>query len=111
MTAEQYEMHRGLLSGPPARRAAHFFSEVRRVFCGVDAWRRGDLRQFGELVSESGASSIHNYECGSPPLIDLYQRLVASDGVFGARSVVQDSEVVAWRCRPKRGQQRGHSSP
>ena len=29
-------------------------------------------------MTASGESSIHNYECGSPPLIDLYQTLVAA---------------------------------
>ena len=36
-------------------------------------------------MTASGESSIRNYECGSPPLIDLYQTLVATDGVHGAR--------------------------
>ena len=36
-------------------------------------------------MTESGRSSIDNYECGSPPLIDLYGILVRTEGVYGAR--------------------------
>jgi galactokinase len=82
---EVYDAHKSRLLGPPARRAAHFFSEAERVRLGVDAWHRGDLATFGELMTASGESSIRNYECGSPPLIDLYQTLVATPGVHGAR--------------------------
>ena len=68
-----------------ARRAAHFFSERQRVAEGVTAWREGDLSRFGQLMTASGESSITNYECGCPPLIDLYQILIATPGVYGAR--------------------------
>lgn len=83
--ADVYIAHKARLLGPPARRAAHFFSEADRVRLGVAAWRRGDLAGFGDLMTASGESSIRNYECGSPPLIDLYQTLVATRGVLGAR--------------------------
>ena len=36
-------------------------------------------------MTASGESSIRNYECGSPPLIDLYHTLVETEGVHGAR--------------------------
>ena len=73
------------LDGAPARRARHFFGETNRVERGIAAWDRGDLVEFGRLMSESGRSSIENYECGSPPLIDLYGLLTETDGVYGAR--------------------------
>ena len=82
---EDYAAHRQRLSGAPARRAAHFFSEVDRVRRGVAAWREGDLAAFGCLMTASGASSIVNYECGAPPLIDLYEILVETGGIYGAR--------------------------
>jgi len=84
-TAEEYDAHRPSLCGPPARRAEHFFTEVARVEAGTAAWREGNIARFGRLVSESGRSSIVNYECGSPPLIDLYELLIAAEGVYGAR--------------------------
>jgi galactokinase/galacturonokinase len=67
------------------RRAAHFFGERRRVIDGVEAWRRGDLAGFGELMSASGESSIRNYECGTPELVTLYELLRETPGVYGAR--------------------------
>jgi galactokinase len=36
-------------------------------------------------MTTSGESSIRNYECGSPPLIRLYEALVETEGVYGAR--------------------------
>jgi galactokinase len=82
---ERYAAFRDRLSGAPARRAAHFFSEMERVNRGVDAFRRGDLAAFGRLMTESGESSIHNYQCGAPPLIDMYNILIETPGVYGAR--------------------------
>ena len=67
------------------RRAAHFFGERQRVIDGVEAWRRGDLTRFGELMSASGESSIRNYECGTPELVTLYELLRETPGVYGAR--------------------------
>lgn len=82
---DEYAENRRLLAEAPARRAAHFFSEADRVRKGVQAWHQGDLAAFGHLMSASGESSINNYECGSPPLVDLYQILVNTSGVYGAR--------------------------
>ena len=67
------------------RRAAHYFGEQRRVSSGVEAWRRGDLDRFGELMTASGASSIHNYESGTVELITLYELLRDTPGVVGTR--------------------------
>lgn len=85
VTVEEYQQYGRCLKGAAARRAAHFFSEMQRVACGAEAWSQGDLNAFGQLISESGASSIHNYQCGAPPLIDLYHILVKAPGVLGAR--------------------------
>ena len=82
---EEYATWRTSLSGPSARRAAHFFSECERVERGVEAWRADDLALFGQLMTASGESSISQYECGAPPLIDLYGILVETPGVYGAR--------------------------
>lgn len=67
------------------RRASHYFGEMQRVQDGVAAWRAGDLNRFGTLMSESGYSSINNYECGSPQLISLYEILRDTPGVYGTR--------------------------
>lgn len=58
-----------------AKRAEHFYSEYRRVRQGVTAWETGNLQLFGRLSFDSCESSIHNYECGSPELITIYNIL------------------------------------
>src|SRR5207244_11878681 len=85
LTDAEYEAHRHRLSGPEAKRAAHFFAERARVGRGIAAWAAGDVAEFGRLMTASGQSSIDNYECGSPPLIDLYRILIGTPGVYGAR--------------------------
>lgn len=67
------------------RRAEHFYSEYRRVRQGVTAWETGNLQLFGHLCFESCESSIHNYECGSPELIAIYEIMRGLDGVYGGR--------------------------
>ncbi len=67
------------------RRAAHYFSEMKRVAMGVEAWGTGDVVGFGDLVTSSGESSIVNYECGTPPLVTLYELLRGREGVYGVR--------------------------
>ncbi len=68
-----------------ARRAEHFYSEYRRVRQGVTAWETGNLKLFGKLSFESCESSIHNYECGSPELISIYEIMRPLKGVYGGR--------------------------
>lgn len=85
VSADEYEAHASVLGGALAKRARHFFSEQARVAAGESAWREGDLGRLGQLVTASGESSIADYECGSPPLVDLFQILVRSAGVYGAR--------------------------
>ncbi|MBP3383459.1 MAG: galactokinase [Tidjanibacter sp.] len=68
-----------------ARRAEHFYSEYKRVRKGVTAWESGNLELFGKLSFESCDSSIHNYECGSPELIAIYDIMRELDGVWGGR--------------------------
>ena len=85
VSANEYAIYGGRLTGVPARRAAHFFSEIERVRRGTQAWCSGDIAALGTLVTESGESSIANYECGAPALIDLFHLLIATPGVYGAR--------------------------
>lgn len=68
-----------------AKRAKHFYSEKQRVKEGVKAWRAGDLDKFGQLVFESGRSSIENYETGSKELIGLHEIMENTEGIYGAR--------------------------
>lgn len=68
-----------------ARRAEHFYSEYRRVRQGVTAWETGNMKLFGKLSFDSCESSIHNYECGSPELIAIYEAMRDLPGVWGGR--------------------------
>jgi galacturonokinase len=85
VTADEYAAFRHTLSGSAAKRARHFFTEADRVRRGTEAWQKGDLGGLGALMAASGRSSIDNYECGSEQLIALYDILLATDGVAGAR--------------------------
>ncbi len=80
-----YETYKDRLPETWARRAKHYYSEIARAEAGAEAWRKGDLDAFGKLMLQSGYSSIHNYECGSPELIKLYELLSQTDGVYGGR--------------------------
>lgn len=82
---ELYESTRDRLPVRFARRAEHFYSEYRRVRKGVTAWETGNLDLFGKLCFESCESSIHNYECGSPELIAIYDIMKDLPGVYGGR--------------------------
>lgn len=80
-----FHTYKHILPGRFRRRAEHFFSECERVRQGVEAWRAGDLKRFGQLMNESGQSSIENYESGCPELIALYEILRECPGVYGTR--------------------------
>lgn len=68
-----------------AKRAEHWYGEYKRVEAGAEAYRRGDIEEFGRLSFESGKSSIVNWETGSPELIRLYDIMTETDGIYGGR--------------------------
>lgn len=72
---------------PPVwvKRAHHFYNENQRVLKGVEAWKQGDMIEFGKMVKESGVSSIELYEAGSDLLRDLNHIINSTDGVYGGR--------------------------
>ena len=67
------------------KRAEHFYSESERVEKAAEAWRRGDIEEYGRLSFESGYSSIHNWETGSSELIKLYEIMTQTEGIYGGR--------------------------
>ena len=85
VSPELFGEHGGALPDVLRRRAEHFFSEQRRVAEGVRLWESGDLEGFGRLISESGRSSIENYECGNEYLRSAFHVLRDTPGVLGAR--------------------------
>lgn len=68
-----------------AKRAEHWYTEFMRVEKGAEAWRRGDIEEFGRLSFESGRSSVYNWETGSPELIKLYEIMTETEGIYGGR--------------------------
>ena len=67
------------------RRAEHYYTEVDRVQRGAQAWREGNLEEYGRLSFESGYSSIYNWETGSDELKALYEIMCHTDGIYGGR--------------------------
>lgn len=107
-----FEKYRDKLPDNLRKRATHFFTEMRRVKEGAVLWEKGDIENFGRLVSESGKSSIENYECGSPPLIKIYDILNSIEGVYGVRfsgagfrgsciGIIESSEKVRQEIKEK----------
>ncbi|MBQ6121154.1 MAG: GHMP kinase [Clostridia bacterium] len=82
---EVFETYKDRLPGSFLKRATHYFTEIARAEAGAEAWRRGDLDAYGQLVFESGRSSVENYECGCPELITMYDIMTVTDGIYGGR--------------------------
>ena len=82
---EVYERYRDKLPENWAKRAEHWYTEYDRVEAGAEAWRRGDIEEYGRLSFESGRSSIYNWETGSPELKKLYEIMTHTDGIYGGR--------------------------
>ena len=80
-----FEEYKDRLPAQFKRRATHFFAEYERVQKGLEAWKTGDIDAYGQLVFESGRSSIENYECGCPELITLYNIMRETKGIYGGR--------------------------
>ena len=82
---ETYLQYRDKLPENWRKRAEHWYTEFQRVQKGAEAWRRGDIDEFGRLSFESGKSSIYNYETGSPELKELYEIMTRTEGIYGGR--------------------------
>ena len=67
------------------KRAEHCYGEFDRVERAVEAWRKGDIEAYGKISFESGYSSIHSWETGSPELIKLYEIMTETQGIYGGR--------------------------
>ena len=80
-----FESYKDRLPDNFRKRATHYFTEMARAEAGAEAWRRGNLDEYGRLIFESGRSSVENYECGCPELITLYNIMTETDGIYGGR--------------------------
>lgn len=82
---EVFEQYKDRLPENWRKRATHFYTEYERVEKGAEAWRRGDIEEYGRLSFESGYSSIYNWETGSEELKTLYEIMRTTDGIYGGR--------------------------
>ena len=82
---EVYQEYGSKLPENWRKRAEHYYTEFARAEAGAEAWRRGDMAEYGRLVFESGYSSVHNYESGCPELIKLYDIMTHTEGIYGGR--------------------------
>ena len=80
-----YQQYKDRLPKPWQLRCEHWYTEFQRVEAGAEAWRRGDLEEYGRLSFESGWSSIHNWESGAPEQIKLYEIMRETSGIYGGR--------------------------
>ena len=80
-----YQKYKDRLPQQWARRCEHWYTEFQRVEAGAEAWRRGDLEEYGRLSFASGWSSIHNWESGAPEQIKLYEIMRETSGIYGGR--------------------------
>lgn len=80
-----FETYKDRLPDNFRKRATHYFSEIARAEAGAEAWRKGDLDEYGRLAFASGKSSVENYECGCPELITMYNIMTETDGIYGGR--------------------------
>jgi len=80
-----YEQYKSQLPHNWQLRAEHWYTEYDRVAAGAEAWRKGDIEEYGRLSFESGKSSIYNWETGSPELKTLYEIMTRTEGIYGGR--------------------------
>lgn len=66
-------------------RARHVLTENRRVERGAEALKRGGLAEFGQLMSESHASSRDDFGNSSPALDDMIEAAEACPGFLGGK--------------------------
>lgn len=81
---EASENHLVHLEGEELQRARHVVMENARVLSGVDALRRQDFAEFGQLMYASHASLRDDYGVSTPEL-DTFVTLAQRVGALGAR--------------------------
>jgi galactokinase len=85
VSPELFEDRKMILPENLRKRATHFFTETDRVRQGAILWQEAKLEEFGQLMNQSCASSINNYESGSEILIELHELVSGTNGIHGSR--------------------------
>lgn len=85
ITPEQFEEHKGLLSGKVQGRAKHVIYECDRVNKAVVAMKSGDIEELGRLLNASHESLKTLYEVTGKELDALATAAQNFDGCLGSR--------------------------
>lgn len=80
-----FEKWKHMLPLQLAKRVEHYMTEYQRVVDAVSAYKSGDIEKFGQIMFESGQSSIFNWESGCPEMILLYNIMRKTPGIYGGR--------------------------
>lgn len=86
LTEEQFEEYKDAIKSPVRqKRARHAVSENRRTIRAKEALNRGDLEEFGRLMTESHNSLRDDYEVTGVELDTLAESALKQKGVLGSR--------------------------
>ena len=105
LTADVFEEVQEMIKSPVrVKRARHAVTENQRTIQAVEALKKGDIREFGQLMDASHLSLKEDYEVSCEDLDILVEEAWKIDGVLGSRmmgagfggctiSIVEDAAV------------------
>ncbi len=85
VSRQEFEANQEVLPQPVRARVRHVISENERVLRAVEALERGDMDEFGALMSQSHASLRDDYEVSCSELDLIVDLATKVPGVLGAR--------------------------
>ena len=86
LTAEVFEQVQEMITSPVRlRRARHAVTENQRTIQAVEALKRGDIEEFGQLMNASHLSLKEDYEVSCEELDILVEEAWEIEGVLGSR--------------------------
>ena len=86
LTPEDWKEVEGVITDPIAKkRAHHVVGEVARTSEAVEALKKGDIKRFGELMTQSHVSLRDDYEVTGKELDTMAEAAWEVEGVLGSR--------------------------
>jgi galactokinase len=85
VSSEMFEAYSDELTPVVLRRCRHVVAENQRVLDAVIALKKGELKVFGNLMSESHQSLRDDFDVSCPELDLLVELALNTDGVLGSR--------------------------
>lgn len=86
LTPEDWKEVEGVITDPIAKkRAHHVVGEVARTAEAVEALKKGDIKRFGELMTQSHVSLRDDYEVTGKELDTMAEAAWEVEGVLGSR--------------------------